>query len=67
MPQFFGDIEDMANCLDTMSENDYTQTKLSYEYSTIQQAYDVQQLCSLTCAMALTETNLHIMESQIKK
>jgi len=24
MPHFFGDIEDMANCLETMSENDHT-------------------------------------------
>ena len=57
----------MADCLETFSLNDSIQSATTFSYSHKQQLYEIESLCALTCAMAVTETNMHGTESQARQ
>jgi len=59
MPSFFGDIGDLADCLDTFSQQDDVKSRIDYSYAMQQEIYDCEKLSCLIVAQALTETNLH--------
>lgn len=64
MPAFFGDIGDLADCLDTFSHQDEQRSRLNYSFAMQQEIYDFEKLGCLICARAVTETNLHCLEAK---
>jgi hypothetical protein len=66
MPGFFAEIDEFADCLDCFSHEDGVRAKLEYSYAMQQEIYEFERHSSLTCALALTETNLHCKDAQRK-
>ena len=64
MPGFFGDIGDLADCLETYSHQDSVTASTEYSFAMQQEIYDSERLAALINAMALTETNLHCKDAQ---
>ena len=63
MPNFFGDIGDLADCLETYSLQDSVLANTEYSYAMQQEIYEGERLAALINTMALTETNLHCKEA----
>ena len=64
MPGFFGDIADMADSLDMMSQQDSVVSQLSYSYANQSEIYQMQELSGLICARGVAETNLHCLDAK---
>lgn len=64
MPTFFGDITDLADCLETFSHQDNQRSHLDYSFAMQQEIYDFEKLSCLICARAVTETNLHCLDAK---
>ena len=64
MPQFFGDVCDMADSLEYMSHQDDVIGKTTYSYSNMQEISQMQELSGLICALGITETNLHCKDAR---
>ncbi len=63
MPGFFGDIEDLANCLDTFSEQDSTSACLTYDECDQRFLHEHEELAGLVCGCAVLECNLHVQKA----
>ena len=59
MPEFFGDIADLADCLDNFSHQDDVAASTTFHHANIQELYALQTLGGLICGQSVTETNLH--------
>lgn len=59
MPEFFGDIEDLADCLDNFSHQDDVTSSTTFHHANMQELYDLERLSGLICGQSVTETNLH--------
>lgn len=64
MPGFFGDIGDLADSLDMMSQQDSVVGQLSYSYANQSEIYQMQELSGLICAQGVAETNLHCLDAK---
>jgi hypothetical protein len=64
MPGFFGDIGELADCLETFSHQDGLTSQLDYSYAMQQEIFDSEKLSCLIVAQALTDSNLHCKDAQ---
>ena len=64
MPQFYGDVGDMADALEFMSHQDDVCSQVSYSYANMQEISQMQQLSGHVCGLAVCETNLHCLETR---
>lgn len=64
MPQFFGDIGDMADALEFMSHQDNVIASVDYNYSNMQEIGQMQNLSGYICASGVAESNLHCLEAR---
>lgn len=64
MPQFYGAVDDMADELELMSQQDEVINQVSYSYSNMQEISQMQELSGLICALGITETNLHCKDAR---
>ena len=67
MLQFYGDIEDVAECSDIYSQLDGSYSRLEYQYGNQQYLYEIENLNSLVSSMAITECNWHGADKKDKK
>ena len=63
MPTFFADIDEMADCLESFSQQDGVISSLEYSYSSQQEIYELKRLSSVLCGLSMTETNLHCLDA----
>ena len=63
MPHFFGEIDDLADCLENFSHQDDVITSTEFAYANMQEIFDMQRLSGLICAHSVAETNLHCAEA----
>ena len=59
MLQFYQDIGDVANCMETYSTLDGHYASLEYQYGNQQYLNEIQELNALIESMSITECNLH--------
>lgn len=64
VPAFYGDISDLASCLETFSLNDYVQNQSNYCYSIKSQADELKSLCAYSASLATTENNNHMRKPE---
>ena len=63
MPQFYGDIDDLAECLDNFSHQDDVGASTTWQHANMQEIFEMQQLSGLICSQSVSETNLHCAEA----
>lgn len=63
MTNFFADIDELADCLETFSQQDHVTSSLDYSFAMQQELYETERLMALICAQSITETNLHCKEA----
>ena len=63
MPQFYGDVGDMADALEYMSHQDDIACSTSYSYGNMMEISQMKELSGLICAVGIAETNLHSYEA----
>ena len=63
MPQFYSDIDDLADCLENFSHQDNVIATTEYSYSNMQEIFDMQRLSGYVCALTVSETNLHCADA----
>ena len=63
MSNFYGDIDDLADCLDIFSEQDVTSASLTFAECDNLHVYQQEELSGLICGYGVIETNMHVIKA----
>lgn len=67
VPTFFGNIGDLADCLETFSLADFNQSQVEFGYDHQAKRLDLQYMQTFECALAVTEFNTDVIQSEAKR
>lgn len=67
LPGFFGDICDLADCLETFSHQDNVESQLTYSYSNQSEIQSAHELNAVICATGVLDSNVHCKNMQKSK